>query len=97
MALFIILIIFGAIFTAFGFMLIILPECDEGTIILAGIVILAFGIFSLAIGIDGVKTKQQSIKPIEYKQVIKTSPTLGKTKSNKDTIIYITDTTYLQK
>lgn len=97
MALFIIFIILGVIFIVFGFVFIILPDYDEIGIILCGIFILAVGIILFGIGIDGVKRKGQTIKPIEYKQVIKTSPTLGKTKSNKDTIIYITDTTYLQK
>lgn len=91
MALSIILIIFGVILISFGIILIVLPEYDEGEIIGVGIVL-------SVIGINGVKAPQQSsIKPIEYKQVITTKPTLGKTVSNKDTIIYVTDTTYIQK
>lgn len=98
MALSIILIIFGVILISFGIILIVLTEYDEGEIIGVGMFILVVGIVLSVIGINGVKAPQQSsIKPIEYKQVITTKPTLGKTVSNKDTIIYVTDTTYIQK
>lgn len=80
------LFIIGLIILVGGFVFLIITENP------LFIILVMIGLFLILASKDQAKPK-----PIEYKQVITTKPTLGKTVSNKDTIIYVTDTTYIQK